>query len=59
MAIAAKVSVTPLETEYPALSVENKPEKVDRFFEYKVNHVQSQDNSYLDRCTRPNSCCRV
>lgn len=60
LSIAAKVSVAPAEMENSSLAAENNEQKIEQFFKYKVNPIQSYENRNIIRCRpKATSCCQV
>ncbi len=58
LAIAGKVSFTPVEkVNYAALSPETKLEHVQQFFQYKVNHLQSEKPYRIKSCMIQTAVC--
>ncbi|MCH4824258.1 hypothetical protein ML462_13860 [Gramella lutea] len=58
LAIAAKVSFTPVKrVDYAVLSTETKLEHVQQFFQYKVNHIQSENPYKIKSCMIQTAVC--
>lgn len=58
--IAGRVAITPTEMSHPVVSSDVRDENINRFFEYKVQPVQSNPEIKSIKCpVRISRCCQV